>query len=82
MEDILFESLKELYERLLPALKNKRRELNLLGYNYIEEKDIWNYLKNKKWTNSHNLKLYQMVDDIINLDYLVIADYYKEKDSV
>lgn len=82
MEDILFESLKELYERLLPALKNKRRELNLLGYNYITEKDIWNYLKNKKWTNSHNLKLYQMVDDIINLDYLVIADYYKEKDSV
>ena len=79
MEDILFTSLKELYDRLLPALKNKRRELILLGYNNITEMDIWNYLKIKKWTKSHNLELYQMVDDIINLDYLVIADYYKDK---
>ena len=47
----------------------------------VEEIDIWNYLKEKRWKNSYNLLLYQMVDDIINVDALVLADYYK-KDSV
>ncbi len=79
--DIEFANLKELYERLLPALRNKKLELIRKGYKGIEEIDIWNYLKEKRWKNSYNLLLYQMVDDIINVDALVLADYYK-KDSV
>ena len=74
-----FTNLKELYDRLMPALKSKKDELIRLGCNYIEEIDIWNYLKEKRWKNSYNLLLYQMVDDILNVENIVIMDYYKNK---
>ena len=80
MEEVFFTNLKELYERLLPALKNKKNELHKLGFNNIEEKDIWNYLKEKKWKNAYNLLLYQMVDDIINVDNILLVDFYKKDD--
>lgn len=79
--DIEFANLKELYERLLPALKNKRSEIKRLSNIDIEEIKIWEYLKEKKWKNSYNLLLYQMVDDILNVDNLILIDYYK-KESV
>ena len=74
-----FTNLKELYDRLIPALKSKKDELIRLGCNYIDEIDIWNYLKEKRWKNSYNLLLYQMVDDILNVENIVIMDYYKNK---
>ncbi len=74
-----FTNLKDLYDRLMPALKSKKDELIRLGCNYIDEIDIWNYLKNKRWKNSYNLLLYQMVDDILNVENIVIMDYYKNK---
>ena len=74
-----FTNLKDLYDRLTPALKSKKDELIRLGCNYIDELDIWNYLKDKRWKNSYNLLLYQMVDDILNVENIVIMDYYKNK---
>ena len=44
--EIKFKSLAELYERLLPALRSKAREIHKKGMDYIGEEDIWNYLKN------------------------------------
>ena len=82
MEDINFSNLKELYERLKPALTSKKDELRKLGYDYIDEFDIWKYLSIKKWKNSSNLLLYQMVDDIINVDNFVLGDFYKDKMKV
>ena len=38
-------SLKDLYQLLLPALKSKKREMKLSKYSYIKEIDIWNYIK-------------------------------------
>ena len=43
--EIKFKSLAELYERILPALKSKTREIHKKGMDYIHEEDIWNYLK-------------------------------------
>ena len=80
MEEVFFTNLKELYERLLPALRNKKDELNKLGYKDIDEMDIWNYLKEKRWKNAYNLFLYQMVDDIFNVDNVLLVDYYKKDD--
>ena len=37
-------SLKDLYQLLLPALKSKKREMKLSKYSYIKEIDIWNYI--------------------------------------
>ena len=42
-----FTNLKDLYDRLTPALKSKKEELIRLGCDYITELDIWNYLKHK-----------------------------------
>ena len=40
-----FTTLEQLYERLKPALRTKMREMRSLGYVYIREEDIWNYLR-------------------------------------
>lgn len=77
--DIEFNSVKELYERLTPALNTKVLELKRNDLDYIKKDDIWNYLKETKWINATNLLLYQMVDDILNLDNEEIDEYVKEQ---
>ena len=77
--DIEFNSVKELYERLVPALNAKVTELKRNDLDYIKKEDIWNYLKNKKWSKANNLLLHEMVDDILNLDNFEIDEYVKEE---
>ena len=77
--DLEFNSLEELYNRLRPALNVKMSELEANGYGYLKQEDIWNYLKEKKWRNSHDLMLSDMVSDILNSDNALIDDYFKEK---
>lgn len=76
--DIEFNSVKELYNRLLPALRTKKNEMNRCGYTYIQEEDIWNYLKQIKWQNATNLSLYEMVGDVLNTDNETIDTYIKQ----
>lgn len=75
--DIEFSNIKELYDRLKPALKSKVEELKRNDLDYIKSEDIWNYLKITKWSKANNLLLYQMVDDILNLDNSEIDEYVK-----
>ena len=75
--DIEFNNVKELYERLLPALNAKTVELKRNDLDYIKKEDTWNYLKDTKWVSANNLLLYQMVDDILNLDNNEIDEYVK-----
>ena len=75
--DIEFNNVKELYDRLLPALNTKVTELKRNDLDYIKVEDIWNYLKNTKWISANNLLLYQMVDDILKLDNYEIDKYVK-----
>ena len=77
--DIEFNNIKELYERLIPALNTKIKELKRNDIDYVKKEDIWNYLKDKKWSKANNLLLYQMVDDILNLDNFEIDEYVKEE---
>ncbi len=77
--DIEFSNVKELYERLKPALNAKVIELKRNELDYIKAEDIWNYLKDKKWSKANNLLLYQMVDDILNLDEQEIDSFVKSK---
>lgn len=77
--DIEFNDIKELYKRLTPALNTKVEELKRCDLDYIKAEDIWNYLKETRWSNASNLLLYQMVDDILNLENYVIDDYVKER---
>ena len=77
--DIEFSDVKELYERLTPALNAKVSELKRYDMDYIKAEDIWNYLKEKRWTKANDLLLYQMVDDILNLNNFEIDDYVKAR---
>lgn len=80
--DIKFDTLEDLYKRIKPALLSKKDEMHKMGYIYIKEEDIWNYLREIKWVNSKNLSLYQMVSDILNSDSVLIDKYLKEKLSM
>lgn len=61
-----FKTLKELYDRIKPALTSKKSEFKKIGMPYISEADIWNYLTKTKWVNAKELSLYQMVSDVFN----------------
>lgn len=78
-DEIVFNSIKELYSRLKPALTARKNELNRNGFGYITEEDIWNYFKETKWKNTNNLSLHEMVSDIFNGDEILIDAYLKEK---
>ena len=79
MEDIKFSSLNELYNRLVPAMETKVRELKLNGINFITIDDIWNYLKKYKWSKGSNLTLSDCVDDILNTSDEEYKKYIKNK---
>ncbi len=78
-QDIVFNSLQELYLRIKPALSARKSELNRKGLSYITEEDIWNYFKENKWKNATNLNLHEMVSDVFNVDEVLIDDYLKNK---
>lgn len=76
-----FKSLKELYDRIKPALRCKCNEFKTFGYNNIKESDIWNYLSSK-WMRSEGLDLSIMVSDIFDLSIEDINNYLIKKVSI
>lgn len=66
MEEIKFNSLNELFNRLYPAFNTKVKELKSDRVN-VSEVELWNYLKNNIWQNSTTLTLYDMVSDIFSI---------------
>ena len=79
MNNITFNSVEELYQRMKPALSTKRAEMKRSGYVYATEEDIWNYLKEEKWKNSKDLSLYEMTCDIFAIDDVLIDAYLRNK---
>lgn len=77
MENI--NSLRDLYILLKPVFKVKRRLLKYSCFDYINDKDIWNFLTEYKWKKQYNLTLSEIVDDIINIDNVKIDMYLEER---
>ena len=77
IDDLEFKSAIDLYNRVLPALNVKYKEIHK-EYDYIKIADIWNYLIQYKWRNSKNLVLSDIVDDILNTDIKKIDEYVKK----
>lgn len=67
-------SQKELFNRLLPALRTKKHELEASGIKIVNEYDIWNYNKSANWITSTELTIATMVDNILNTE----DKYYEE----
>ena len=78
-EEIKFNSLPDLYKRILPALRSKKKELKLKGLTYIREEDIWNFLKDFKWSGSRDLDLGTIVNDIFDINENQLNEYVKEE---
>mgnify|MGYP000059148248 CR=1 FL=1 len=57
---------RDLYNKVLPALKTKKNELLRSGIRIVKEEDIWNYNKVTKWRSASSLSLAGIVDDILN----------------
>lgn len=69
-----FNTLEELKKRVSPAIDTKLKELKANYYYDVTEEDIWEYLK-IKWKKKNNLTLYDIVNDIINLDNEEILEF-------
>lgn len=79
MEEIVLTSQEELYNRIKPALRSKRRMLRQSGFKTVKEEDIWDYLRFNKWSQSFGLELCEMVDDILHTDNSLIVNYCHNK---
>ncbi len=71
-------NINELYTLLLPALRSKVNDLKYQYIDYIEELDIWNYLKKEVWSNELHLYLCDLVNDILNIDKEILKNYYNK----
>lgn len=74
--EITFRTEQELYDYLSLVLQSKVKEFNIVGLK-IDSDTIWKILKNKKWKESYNLSLSEMVNDIFKLTIEEVQDFIK-----
>ncbi|MBQ6477371.1 MAG: hypothetical protein IJI43_02945 [Bacilli bacterium] len=75
MGEVKFDDVESLYKRIKPLLKLKQKLFKKLGYE-VGINNIWLFLVETKWKVSHNLTLYDIVNDIMILDYRELKDFY------
>ncbi|TRZ37452.1 post-transcriptional regulator [Niallia circulans] len=69
-----------------PALKSKLEEFHLLGYDTIDEGELWFFLTKKKWKKpSSDYRIAEIVQDVMNVkvvDFMNFAtlEAYKAED--
>ena len=77
--ELEFKSLKELYDRVKPALYSKIKEMNRLGISIVSEVDVWNYLVDNSWRSRNDLLLHEVINDILNVNNYDVYDYVMKK---
>lgn len=70
-----FGTLIDLYNRVLPALKSKVKELKQNHITFVTEKDVWDCLRKTKWNGESDLTLYDIVNDILFVDEKEVVNY-------
>ncbi len=73
--ELKFNNIQELYELLLPALETKEIQLRREDYLGLSKKHIFEYMRKEVWKQANNLRLHQMVSDILNADNSAINSY-------
>ena len=51
------------------------------GFKSIKKRDIWDYLRYNKWNEISGLELCDLVDDILNTDEVLIAEYCHDRNN-
>ena len=77
--EVNFNNLKELKQRITPALNTKVKELKQSNISYVTNEDIWEYLKTNIWPNKTDLTLYDIVNDILKLQPDIIEEYITKR---
>ena len=73
--DLKYNNIEELYELLSPALETKKIQLKINDYLGISKKDIWDYLIKTTWKDNSNMRIYELVSDILNIKGEEINNY-------
>lgn len=63
-----YTSKEDLYNKLLPVFRVKKRIISYTKYKHITNENIWAYLIETKWKKAYNLSLAEIVNDIITVD--------------
>lgn len=79
MKEEKTKSLEDLYQRLLPAFRVKKGEMDRMKMPNVKERDLWKYFCKKVWSGKQSLSLGEMVNDILNTDSFTI--YMDRKDE-
>ncbi len=72
--DSMIETQEELYQKILPVLTLRKKNLHQEGFTKIKEKDIFESLKQKKWQFEKNLSISSVVNDIIHIESSFFLD--------
>jgi len=70
-------SASDLYKRVLPAIETKISELKRENIKFVDHLDIWNYCVENFWKNKSDLRIYEIVDDILNVDGLKVEIFIR-----
>jgi len=81
-ENDKFNSISDLYKRVLPALETKIIEFQKDGFSSVNVLDIWNYCVDTKWKIRSDLRIYQIVDDILNVKISDLEEYIKNEKRI
>lgn len=74
-----YQSKKELFNKVLPALRTKKHELHRTGISFVKETDIWNYHVEYNWRGAVGLTIASMVNHILNTENKVYEKYVVDK---
>lgn len=72
-----FNSINELYERILPALEVKESIMHDFNIINITSKDIFNTLRISYWNKRKDIMLNEIVHDILNIDNYKLYELWK-----
>jgi len=72
-----FCSIDDLYKKVLPALQAKVSELKRENINFVDTLDIWNYCIENIWRNKSDIRIYELVSDILNVDGIKLEVYVR-----
>lgn len=79
VEEEKFNSITDLYKRVLPALQAKVTELKREKITKVDPMLIWEYCIEFFWKNKKDLRIHNIVSDIMNVDGLKLRAYANQK---
>ena len=75
-----FTNMNDLYKRVLPALNTRKYELKRIKFN-VNSLDIWDYCVSNLWRNKKDLRIYEMVSDILSVDELKLKIFLDNRNG-